>query len=155
MQSKRDKYLQYKYYYSLVEYNVQSKKQRHRCAICRWKPSKNVKTGKKHNPLAVDHWHKLANLKIKSYKRGKYWKAKVTEFPQLFKESLIAWLHRIRTKDKVRRKALKKLKKILMIKSRRGLLCWHCNTAIQKFRDNPAVLISAGRYIQKYTFDGE
>lgn len=151
---RKDKYLRYKYYYSLSEYNVQLKKQKYRCASCRWKPSINKKTGKKHLALAVDHWHKLANLKIKSYKKGRYWKAKVIEFPDIFSKRLLAWIRRLRTKDKVRRKALKKLKRILMKKSRRGLLCWHCNTAIQKFRDNPVKLIRAGRYIQKYTFDG-
>ncbi|MHB8602213.1 MAG: endonuclease domain-containing protein [Nitrosotalea sp.] len=29
----------------------------------------------------------------------------------------------------------------------RGLLCWRCNTAIQKFRDNPKLLRAAAKYL--------
>lgn len=31
----------------------------------------------------------------------------------------------------------------------RGLLCWRCNTAIAKFRDNPDHMEAAGAYIRK------
>jgi hypothetical protein len=30
----------------------------------------------------------------------------------------------------------------------RGLVCWHCNNALGKFRDNPEVLLRAAEYLQ-------
>jgi len=31
----------------------------------------------------------------------------------------------------------------------RGLLCWHCNSGLGKFKDNPELLIRAADYLQK------
>jgi hypothetical protein len=131
---KRDTYLRRKYGITLHEYNKMDRKQKHKCAICRRPPKKL--------PLAVDHWHWLARRKVVSYKKGKYWIAKV---PELVPANI-----KIRTKDKVRRKAIKAAKLYLLRISVRGLLCWHCNTALQKFRDNHVDLLAASAYLKEY-----
>src|ERR1039457_702643 len=64
---RRDLYYKRKYGISLAEYNELDRKQGHKCAICSRPPKKL--------PLALDHWHKLEKLKIKSVKLKTVWKA--------------------------------------------------------------------------------
>lgn len=131
---KRDLYLRRTHGISLKEYNQMDKKQHYRCKLCR-RPPKNL-------PLAVDHWHWLARRKVVSKKKGKYWVATV---PELLPAGI-----KIREKYKVRRKAIKAAKLYLRRISVRGLLCWHCNTALQKFRDNFLIMKRASEYIRHY-----
>ena len=125
-----DLYLRRTYGISLKKRNEMDKSQRYKCGICRRPPKKNK--------LAVDHDHKLAKLKVKSFKRGKYWYATVDEFPT------------IRKKDKVRKKAIKAAKLSLLRRSIRGLLCWACNTGIRKYFDNANNLLAAANYLKKH-----
>ena len=131
---KRDLYLRRKYGITLHEYNKMDRKQKHKCAICRRPPKKL--------PLAVDHWHWLARRKVVSYKKGKYWIAKV---PELVPANI-----KIRTKDKVRRKAIKAAKLYLLRISVRGLLCWACNVGIRKYFDKAKSLYRAAKYLEAH-----
>src|ERR1700741_843047 len=70
---KRDRHLWNKFGRTLKEYEDIDKEQDHKCAICR-RPPKNL-------PLANDHWHKLATLKVKSAKTvNGLWRAWNIEF---------------------------------------------------------------------------
>ena len=139
-QHKRDLYLRRKYNKSLVWYNHQLHKQHGKCAICRKKYNKKGEL----LVLAVDHDHKLAKLKVLSFKVGALWHARV---------KAIGW---IVTRHKKRGKAIKEAKRILLRLSVRGLLCWPCNTALQKFRDNPTLMIASAKYIKEYMYaDGD
>lgn len=52
--------------------------------------------------------------------------------------------HKHLMKERVLRK---KKQQHLIRKNVRGLLCWRCNVAIAKFRDNPILLRAAAEYI--------
>lgn len=127
---KRDVYLKWKYGRGLKWYRRVDKEQHHKCAICR-RPPKNL-------PLAVDHAHWVEKLKVVSFKRGGYWQARVEEFLD------------IRKKNKVRKKAIKSVKRELLKRSTRGLLCWACNTGLRKWHDKPINLLRAAKYLRSY-----
>lgn len=113
---------------SLEEYNAQLKKQGGVC-IC-GRPKKNVS-------LHQDHSHKIASLKIKSKKihsNGK-WKAYNEEFG-------FGYVSRSR------KKAIREVRLKLRRKSRRGVLCWQCNSALKKFEDNWKKLYALANYMK-------
>lgn len=147
---KRDSYYRRKYNISYREYKRRLRKARKRCEICRWKPSFNKKTGKKHKSLAVDHWHKLERLKIITKKiRGK-WEAYNVEFDNMcFRLREGKFRFRSSNRKKARKAVHLKLKRI----ANRGLICWRCNSGLKKFKDNAMALIRAGKYMNKYLKD--
>jgi hypothetical protein len=108
--------------------------QHYRCKLCKRLPKKL--------PLAVDHWHWLARRKVVSYKRGRYWIAKV---PELWNAGI-----KIRKKDTTRKKAIKAAKLYLLRLSVRGLLCWACNTGLRKYFDKYRTLYRAAKYLEKH-----
>jgi hypothetical protein len=138
---KRDRYLIWKYGLSLKEYKKLDKDQDHKCAICR-RPPKNL-------PLAVDHWHKVERLKIKTKKNKDtgLWKAYNIEFKMFschLPEAAITF------KSSNKKKAIKQVRLKLKRKANRGLLCWACNTGIRKYFDNAEHLLAASKYLRKH-----
>lgn len=117
------------------------------CWVCGWKPSFNKKTGKKHNELAIDHFHKLSNLKIRSVKVKGKWEAYNVEFSLLgyFLPEAIFWF-----RSGNRRKAVKSVKMRLKKIANRGLLCWACNSGLRKWLDDPAKLRNASIYLENH-----
>jgi hypothetical protein len=143
---KKDLYYQRKYNISLKEYKKKDKKQHHRCAIC-GRPPKTL-------PLAVDHWHKLAKLKVKAkkYSTTGQWKAYNTEF------NILGYFlpeGKITFKSSNRKKAVKAVRRKLLRKSVRGLLCWACNSGLRKWLDNPRLLRRAAKYLTYHQSGGK
>jgi hypothetical protein len=112
---------------SAEEYDQQLHKQKDRCSICN-RRIKNV-------GLHQDHTHKIATLKIKSIKGGDYWYAYNEEFGYCWRSHS-------------RKKAVRQIRMLLRRRSRRGILCWHCNSGLRKWLDNPAHLRNAARYLE-------
>jgi recombination endonuclease VII len=140
IEHKRDVYLKWQYGRGLKWYRRQEKKQKGKCAICR-RPPKNL-------PLAVDHWHKIANLKIKTRKlENGLWKAYNVEFD--FMDCFIPEA-KYTFKSRNKKKAIKQVRLILKKKANRGLLCWACNTGIRKYFDNAEHLLAASKYLQRH-----
>jgi hypothetical protein len=120
---------------SLEEYNEMLSKNNGGCWICGKKP-----TSKR---LHVDHDHKIAKLKVSASKivshAGKW-------YAYVHIPSGVGFYSFGQTKSEAIRKCKEKLKKI----SVRGILCWQCNAAIQKFRDDPNKMEAAAKYIRNY-----
>lgn len=149
-EKRRDSYYRRQYNISYREYKHRLRKARKRCEICRWKPSFNKKTGKKHRSLAVDHWHKLERLKIKTVKRRGKWEAYNLAFDMMgFKLREGKFKFRSTNRKKAVKQVRLKLKRI----ANRGLICWRCNSGLKKFKDNAMALIRAGKYMKKFLDD--
>lgn len=133
-QHRRDVYLRWKYNHSLDEINAKLKAQNYCCAICKKKYNKQGEL----LVLAVDHWHRLAKLKVISFKVGDLWHARVKE---------LEW---IVERNKTRGKAIKQAKRILLRLSVRGLICWPCNGGLRHWQDNYVNMASAGSYLKYY-----
>jgi hypothetical protein len=127
---KRDKYLSKKYAISLSWYNIKLVEQNGGCAICH-KPPKEGKS------LHIDHDHKIAKLELKIVKQKGAWVVMSPDFC-----SIIRGVPRKAVVDSARR--------VILRRSIRGLLCWSCNTALQKFRDDPDKMESSAKYIRDY-----
>lgn len=140
--AKRDSYLFGKYCIRFDEHEKKEKRQGNKCAICR-RPPVNL-------PLAQDHWHKLANLEIKTWKipgSGGIWYAWNVKFDLLgFKLHTGQFFNLADSK----RAAVKPLRQKLKRMSNRGLLCWACNTGLQKWRDHPENILRAAKYLKSY-----
>ena len=149
-EKKKDRYYRNRYNISYDEYKRRDEKNKHKCEICTWKPSFNKKTGKKHNALAIDHWHKLEKLKIITRKVNSKWKAYNIEFNEMgFHLKEARYTFRSSNRRKAKKQVRLKLKRI----ANRGLVCWRCNSGLKKFKDNAMSLIRAGKYMQKYLKD--
>ena len=52
-------------------------------------------------------------------------------------------------KHQPKERQLKRKKQQKLLRANvRGLLCWRCNTALQKFRDNPVLMRNAANYLE-------
>lgn len=128
-----DKRLQKTYGITLADYDRMLKEQNGGCWIC-GKPPKGNKR------LHVDHDHKKGREKV--YVR----KPAGTNVWVAYTDSGVGggqvFFSRKEALDFVRRKVLRL--------SVRGLLCWRCNTGLQKWRDNPEHLKRAALYLEEY-----
>lgn len=129
---KRDKYLQKTYGVSLEWYNKKLEKQGGGCAVCGSKPITRS--------LPVDHDHAVARIKPKVWKRDGGWH---TAFS-------IKQVDYLLTDFKSRKEARETATKVIKTASARGVICFHCNTGLRKFRDKPELLESAAKYIREY-----
>lgn len=89
--------------------------------------------------LHVDHDHKVAKTKFKVAQvvAGGAWLAVC----ERFNHTLAA---------KSREEAEQVMRRWLLRKSIRGLLCWACNSGIRKFLDKPVLLRSAANYLDEF-----
>lgn len=119
-----------KYGITLEEYSAMLSEQGGVCKICQKAP-----TGRK---LHTDHCHSLVQTKIDSKKISKgNWEAFIIDLG----------LHGFgRTKSEALKKVKHKLKKL----SIRGLTCWHCNTGLKWFMNDPEVMESAALYLRNH-----
>jgi Recombination endonuclease VII len=112
------------------EYDAQLKKQHNRCACCD-REAKNV-------GLHQDHKHKIAKLKIIVTKTsGGKFRAYNEEYDYVYYSS---------SRKKAKRMVQLKLKR----RSRRGILCWQCNAALKKIRDNWKVARALSKYLKHW-----
>lgn len=126
----RDKYLRRNYGITVEEYEKMLKVNDGGCWICGSKP--------KTRSLAVDHDHKIEKAKLTIEKTSYGFRVSCPEFIGTMTESF----------DK--KSAVDSLRRVLLKKSCRGLLCPACNTGLKKFRDNSAFLTNASLYIERY-----
>lgn len=127
-----DKRLQRTYGITLQEYDTMLHDQEGGCAICR-RPPNGFR-------LSVDHDHKIERTKVKVYRDAddQYWVADAMPYVMPvggFKDKKNATTY---VKTKLKRMSL------------RGILCWRCNTGLQKYGDKPERFEAAARYLRKF-----
>ena len=133
MSQDRSKYLLKKYGITAVEYAQMAIQQGGACKCCGRVPTGDY-------PLHVDHSHKVAASKIlmsKDAVTGK-WIAQV-----MLADSPVLT-------SPVKADLIVAMKKWLLLKSVRGLVCWHCNTVLRWARDKADVLRSAAKYLDDF-----
>jgi hypothetical protein len=126
----RDLRLQRTYGITLREYEELLADQSGVCAICHRPP--------KTRWLAVDHCHKWKYIKIDVEKNGdsNFWWATTFYAGRMIMRPAL-------TKNK----AIQEVRKVMKLRSIRGLLCSNCNPGLRKFMDDPNSLCRAGEYL--------
>lgn len=122
-----------KYGINLDDYEDMLRDQGGGCAICGREP-----TTKR---LHVDHDHAFDRVKLVSVKTDGRW---VTTTP-------LGFVPRTRVSGDTKAVTVKAVRGRLKRLSVRGLLDWKCNTALQKFQDNPDKMEAAAQYLRKFT----
>jgi len=88
--------------------------------------------------LHVDHDHKVARTKFEVRQDvGGVWFAACHRFNHV-------------VEGKSREEVEQGMRRWLLRKSIRGLLCWACNSGIRKFLDKPGLLRSAADYLDEF-----
>ena len=134
--SLRDKYLRQKFEITEAEYNRALELQGGHCKGCSFIPTTRA--------LHVDHDHTVAGLKIESVKHGREWVA----WPKGYGDDdgrLGFQCH-----DRLKSVALKQVRRKLLRLSVRGLVCWHCNSALKKLRDDKDIANRLSLYLWDY-----
>ena len=133
----RNSYLMRKYGITEKEYQQMLTTQCFGCKICGNKPKTNGRR------LHVDHDHAVEKLRIGTKKRadGRWISAALVN---------TAKTNAVMAVGATRSEAIQNVRKQLLRASVRGLLCWHCNTLLQKARDNHEILRNAAKYIEEY-----
>jgi hypothetical protein len=129
-----DHRLRRKYGISLAEYNRMLAQQNGVCAICLNPP--------KARRLSVDHDHRYRKLKIRA----------VREEAGRWVAGVVDTLKRYTVFRRAARKlvAVREVREILKRRSVRGLLCWGCNSGLQKYADDPDRLERAAEYSRRF-----
>lgn len=134
----RDKYLRKKFNRTEEEYNKAFQEQGGVCYICHEPP-----VSRSHH---VDHDHKVEKTKIITTKLGPGAWGAVPQVSGLDIETRLLF----REEGKTKPEAMAKVRRKLLRLSCRGILCWQCNRAIAKFKDDPARLRRAYVYLKHY-----
>lgn len=129
MMSAREKRLLKKYGRSQAWYEEQMAEQGGRCAICGRPPGKL--------PLSVDHDHRVHYHKVKTVRETTGWRAEMCE---------LGIVRRALRRNEAIREVREEAKRL----SCRGLLCWRCNTGLQKFSDSSAHLRAGAEYLEAH-----
>lgn len=130
-----DRRLQKKYGIGLEDYNNMLKNGGGGCWICHKPP----KPGRR---LSVEHDHRFHKYKIQIWKDDTpLYKCRIYNLP--CDDVFYVWSG---TKKEVKEHG----RKMVMSMSIRGLVDWQCNSALQKFRDNPERMESAAQYIRNF-----
>lgn len=129
----RNLFLQRLYGITSAEYEQILRNQGGVCAICGRPPKIDG------NRLHVDHDHKIEKTRITVIRVFDGFKA----FACIKNDVL--------TCENISKKNAKAyVKKMLKKASVRGIVCWHCNTGLQKYSDSPQVLRKAALYLEKF-----
>lgn len=133
----RDKYLRRKFLISEAEYNAQLSKQKGAC-VCGRLPGTRA--------LAVDHDHAIEKWRVVSIKETagcleQCWRA--------WPEHGVGALYFSET-GKTKSEAIRNVKAKLKRLSIRALLCYRCNSGIQRFQDDPQRLRKAAEFLEDY-----
>lgn len=123
-----DGYYRRKFGWSLEKVDALAAEQNNVCAICHRPPGKIR--------LSLDHDHFFDRVKIRVYRDydDYYWVADAAPFVEPFGGY------------KSRKEAKQAIKRMLRRQSVRGLLCFRCNSGLQKFEDSKAPLSPAERF---------
>jgi hypothetical protein len=81
-------------------------------------------------------------LKVTNEKVGDWWVARNEEY---------AYVYRSHNRKKAKRMVQLKLKR----RSRRGVLCWHCNAALKKLQDNWKIARLLSQYLKYWDEEQE
>lgn len=142
-QRAKDNRLQRTYNVSLKEHIARSKRQHNKCVICKVRKNKKGELKELH----VDHWHAIANVKIKLVRlRKKFWKAYNVAFTKYgYHLPEATYTFKSSNKKKAKKYVRQKLKKM----ANRGLVCWPCNSGLHRW-DDLDKLKRAVKYLEKY-----
>lgn len=128
----RDRYYQKKYSVGLDWYNQTLAEQGGGCAGC-GHPAKTIL-------LSIDHDHKWKYIKIETGKTELgFWQAWATYRGNIFA-----------CQEPKKNNAIRGVRKLLQRASVRGILCFPCNGALRKLRDNPQIAENLARYLRKH-----
>jgi len=105
------------------------------CAICGRPP------GKKN--LSTDHAHSYRYIKI-VVERGDW------ETSYMWRARFIIREQGVSVYGQTYLDAVRQARRFIKRESVRGQICWTCNTALQKFRDNPDLMDKSAAYIRKF-----
>lgn len=139
----KDSRLQRTYNVTLKERKSRAKKQNNKCILCRKK--RNAKGEVKE--LHVDHWHAIANVKIKLVRLKKnFWQAYNESFNKYgYHLPERTYTFKSSNKKKAKKYVRQKLKKM----ANRGLVCWPCNSGLHRW-DDLEKLKRAVKYLEEY-----
>jgi len=127
----RAKNLMEKYALTPEGYAAMALEQGGACKCCRRQP-----TGR---DLHVDHDHKVARSKFEVRETvDGVWFAACPRFNHVID-------------GKSKEEVTLEMRRWLLRKSIRGLLCWACNSGIRKFLDKPELMRSAANYLDEFT----
>jgi hypothetical protein len=102
------------------------------CAICHRTPKK-VRLG-------VDHDHKHMKVRVVAWR----------DFNEDWTATASYRAHQFSAVAASKYLAIKVVRNLLKRASVRGLLCWSCNTGLQKYRDKADVLEAAANYLNQH-----
>ena len=124
----RDLYLRRHYNLTLEEYNEMMAEQGSVCALCGHPP--------KSRSLSVDHCHRYVKQAIHSQKVDSgLWKA---------------WTETMWEYGHSHGDAVQKIRRRMLRKSIRGLLCYRCNKGIAFYRDDPKLFRRVAEYLERF-----
>lgn len=132
-----DKRLQRTYGITLADYDRMLKEQNGGCWICGKPPKENKR-------LHVDHDHIAHKTKITVTK------GVLKDYTAWAEGGIWGLITAFYPNNKTRKDARERAKRDARRKSVRALLCWFCNTGLQKWRDNPDLMEKAAKYIRKH-----
>ena len=123
--------LQKTYNRDLAWYNAQLEEQEGGCGVC-GRPEGTRR-------LHVDHDLSWKKVRIETMKTRGAWVAKALYLGNLYLEG-----------SEKKSTAVRKIKRLLLKDSVRGLLCYSCNAGLQKFADSPKRFRAAADYLEAH-----
>lgn len=127
----RDRYYQKKYGVGLDWYNKTLAEQGGGCAGC-GHPAKTIL-------LSIDHCHKWKEVRITYVKNLGQWTGQAEYWGKIYYATAVR-----------KHEVSKKIRAQLKTASVRGILCYPCNGALRKLRDNPQIAENLARYLRKH-----
>lgn len=129
---KRDRYYRRQFNIGLDRYNAMESRYNGTCWVCRNPPV--------NNRLAVEHCHQWKYVKIKTMPSGMgTWEASAEYYGIVYFVG-----------DHKKNEAIREVRKQLQTASVRGLVCFGCNGAIRKLRNNATYAQNLADYLKEH-----
>lgn len=127
----RDRYYQKKYGVGLDWYNATLAEQGGGCAGC-GHPAKTIL-------LSIDHDHSWKYVRITYTKKNGTWRG-----------DAVYWGYTYAAMSRKKNEVTKEVRAKLKRASVRGILCFPCNGALRKLRNNPQIAENLARYLRRH-----